>query len=356
MPKTVIYANVLPFIGMIFTMLFMRINPLFDRKQNKLFFLSAITILFMLIVISIDYSVSISEMEYGWIIRRITSFFQFSFSCTVPIFLIYIFSKKKMNKLLYLPAFANLAVCAASIFFNLVFFFSESDGYDRGPLFFIPSVVTGFYIVVLLFLSFKERHTRAFEAVFIFCVILGITFAMYLEIVKRFKFLTWDFAASFLMLYYLLLNINKSKIDPLTGANNRSMYVQKTQSVNRSRRCIIAMIDINGFKSINDEKGHEEGDKLLIQFVSTANLFMDKKNVLYRIGGDEFAVISDEVTMENFEKRMETFFSELKKYDINCAVGFQEYDPEIDIESAIRSADMKMYENKRNYYADKAKA
>lgn len=351
MPNTVIYANLIPFIELLIVVFFVRINPLFDKKQNRMFFLSAVTILFMLIVISVDYTVSLSTLTYGWVIRRITSFFHFSFSCLVPIFLIYIFTNKKMNGLLYLPAAINLVICGASMFTGWVFYFPQNGNYERGPLFLFPSLATIFYILYLLILSVRKRHQRAYEAMFIVGVILGLVFAMYLEVVQYFKFLSWDFAASFLIMYYLLLNINKSKRDPLTGANNRAMYVQKTEYLNHSRRCIIAMIDINGFKAINDEKGHEEGDRLLIQFVATAKLFMDKKNILYRIGGDEFAVISEEESMEKFKQRIESFFAKLSEHNIYCAVGFEEYKPAIDIEDAIRMADMNMYEDKRRYYS-----
>lgn len=307
----------------------------------------------MLIVISIDYTVSLNTLENAWLIRRVTSFFHFSFSCIIPFLLIRIFTNKKQKWFFYLPAAINVMICGISIFVRLVFYFPSEGGYERGPLFLFPSLTVIFYILLLLIESIKQRQQRAYEALFLISFMLTFSISMYLEVVEYFKFLSWDFAACFLILYYLLLNINKSKIDPLTGANNRAMYVQRTESLNHSRRCIIAMIDINGFKAINDEKGHEEGDKLLIQFVEASELFMNNKNILYRIGGDEFAVLSEEATLEILAKRLEAFFDKLKEYNIYCAVGLEEYDPTVDIETAIRSADMKMYQDKRQYYSDK---
>ena len=166
MPNTVIYANLLPAIGIVSLMAFMRMNPLFDKKQNNLFFLSSLTILFMLIVISVNYTVALTTFDKAWIIRRIASFLHFSFLCTVPIFLIRILVNKKMNLLLYVPALINWIICASSMFVNLVFFFPENGGYERGPLFAFLFLVTLFYIISLLILSLKKRKERSFEVLF----------------------------------------------------------------------------------------------------------------------------------------------------------------------------------------------
>ena len=352
--NTLIYANLLPCIEKISLMVLMLNNSLFDRKQNKLFFLSSLIIFFMILVISVDYALSFATFDKAWLLRRITSFLHFSLSCTVPLFLIHIFINKKLSFFMYLPALVNLAMCFISMFTNLVFFFPKEGGYERGPLFIFPFSITVIYIIILLMVSFKERKNRYFETLFLFITIISLGFALYLEIMHHFKFLSWDFAAIFLILYYLLLNINRSKIDILTSAANRSAYMQKIEKINHSHNCIIAMIDINNFKFINDTKGHEAGDRVLIQFATIVKSFLGNKSNLYRIGGDEFTIISEKESIEKFKNRLESCMIELEKENIYCAIGIVEYTSSINIEEAISIADEKMYADKRNYYSSKS--
>lgn len=350
MLQTIIYANMLPLITMVALMIFVSINPLFDKKQNKLFFQAAALVVVMIIAISVDYLFSESTFEYSWLVRRITSFLSFSGACIVPILLIRIFTNKRLSKWIYLPAVFNLCICVISMFVRLVFYVSVEGGYGRGPLFFVPFTITMFYIAFLLLLSFKNRQERVHEALLLFLIVLGLALAMSLEILFYFRFLLWDFTAIFFALYYLLLNINKSMLDPLTSAFNRAMYTKKLEKINHDERCAIAMIDINGFKAVNDTKGHSEGDRILILFTKTVKAYMNKNNVLYRIGGDEFVVLSNECSVEKLQSRMGKCFKELEQFDIHCAVGYELYDCIDDIEIALHTADLNMYQNKQEYY------
>lgn len=73
---------------------------------------------------------------------------------------------------------------------------------------------------------------------------------------------------------------------------------------------------------------------------------------MYRIGGDEFVVVSEESTVEEFTNRMGACIKKLGEQNIYCAIGFETYDSADDIESVIRTADAMMYEDKWNYYSD----
>lgn len=84
--------------------------------------------------------------------------------------------------------------------------------------------------------------------------------------------------------------------DPLTGAlNKRAFYEIVSKEVERSRRFkfpfSIAYIDLDNFKSVNDTKGHGEGDKVLKTVISEIIEHTRKIDVVSRIGGDEFAIM-----------------------------------------------------------------
>ena len=88
--------------------------------------------------------------------------------------------------------------------------------------------------------------------------------------------------------------------DDLTGLMNRYAYNLKVGDLEiYSRKCNYSLIlfDIDDFKKINDEKGHLEGDRVLKKCAEMlCNSFNSADTVVYRIGGDEFAVLSEKMT------------------------------------------------------------
>ncbi len=90
-----------------------------------------------------------------------------------------------------------------------------------------------------------------------------------------------------------------ASIDPLTECFNRREFDLKLQQeVERSRRYnrqfTLAMIDIDDFKSLNDEKGHAFGDRVLKLTAKIFNSNLRKTDVIARIGGDEFVLLLPE--------------------------------------------------------------
>jgi diguanylate cyclase (GGDEF)-like protein len=83
--------------------------------------------------------------------------------------------------------------------------------------------------------------------------------------------------------------------DALTGLPNRRFFVEMLGEVLRTttddRRSAVLMLDLDGFKSINDVYGHVIGDRTLIEFAQRISAIMRAGAVLIRVGGDEFAVI-----------------------------------------------------------------
>ncbi len=84
-------------------------------------------------------------------------------------------------------------------------------------------------------------------------------------------------------------------LDPLTGARNRfGMDASLNQEIARARRSgskfTLAMIDLDHFKQINDEYGHEVGDHALQYFSQLSNSVLRESDTLYRYGGEEFVV------------------------------------------------------------------
>jgi diguanylate cyclase (GGDEF)-like protein len=119
----------------------------------------------------------------------------------------------------------------------------------------------------------------------------------------------------------------------------------------------VVAIDINDLKKINDTYGHEYGDILIQNAASILRTVWDRK-CIYRIGGDEFAVVYADVEKETIEKQMQMLEEEVDKFNrsnnndrlfLQMAVGMSSYNYETDKEymDVFRRADEAMYENKK---------
>jgi diguanylate cyclase (GGDEF)-like protein/PAS domain S-box-containing protein len=136
--------------------------------------------------------------------------------------------------------------------------------------------------------------------------------------------------------------------DALTGLGNRYALNQELLLLSGMSTTVgVCYTDINGLKAINDENGHEAGDKIIID---TGTLFgsIFKKKYCYRFGGDEFIAVVPEVNREKFEEMVEKFRSKSK--DIAIAIGWEWVDNSGDVNKAIKKADESMYLDKAKYY------
>ena len=89
--------------------------------------------------------------------------------------------------------------------------------------------------------------------------------------------------------------------DPLTGVyNRRHLDSRLNEEVSRARRhglpLAVLMLDIDHFKRINDEHGHQVGDQVLVQFAALVNQQLREPDMAARYGGEEFVVIAPQTT------------------------------------------------------------
>jgi diguanylate cyclase (GGDEF)-like protein len=95
----------------------------------------------------------------------------------------------------------------------------------------------------------------------------------------------------------------QSRIDPLTGLHNRRAYDERLQvEAARARRherpLSLCLLDLDGFKEVNDEFGHPAGDAVLKEVARALSTFRTSDDC-FRIGGDEFAVLMPDTTAED---------------------------------------------------------
>lgn len=147
-------------------------------------------------------------------------------------------------------------------------------------------------------------------------------------------------------------------LDVMTGCGNRAAFERDMADLEKKRRpgesVWLVMLDMNGLKWINDNLGHGIGDNMLICAASCIEKAYCDLGSVYRIGGDEFAVIlhdrnvTEEILCERLEKRMkemeDTGPAELSlAYGCACC-GAQE--DSVDMMALYKEADRKMYQKK----------
>ena len=150
--------------------------------------------------------------------------------------------------------------------------------------------------------------------------------------------------------------------DALTGIYNKRAYFETEERLNEEIKqgkahFAISMIDLNDLKVTNDTLGHEKGDELII---ALSNIIKDtfSSSSIFRIGGDEFAVISENGDLKNIAELEKKFVYAIidsikgKTVDgmgVSAAIGVAIFDPKKDnnVEDTFKRADKKMYENKR---------
>ncbi len=150
------------------------------------------------------------------------------------------------------------------------------------------------------------------------------------------------------------------KHDILTKLHNRAFYTDELNRLERkSLRPVSAIVvDLNGLKEANDQRGHDAGDALLRRFGEVLNSVVKPPHHATRIGGDEFAVLMPGADRQAAQGMVDTIHEILKINNqfysdalLSISLGFATSEPGESMEALMKRADDMMYENKRLHYA-----
>ena len=170
------------------------------------------------------------------------------------------------------------------------------------------------------------------------------------------------FACLILMLiFYIQSTESLISLDPLTSLNNRGQlarYISVRSNIcPENRLTFVIMMDINGFKGINDTYGHAEGDKALVSIAEALKKVISGYSMpsfLGRYGGDEFIMIihptqakeADQLVREIREEIRRTSEAAHKPYRLSLGIGCDELGDREDVQDCILRADKKLYMDK----------
>ena len=148
---------------------------------------------------------------------------------------------------------------------------------------------------------------------------------------------------------------NMANIDALTGVKNRHAYLEAEERLNELindgdiSEFAIVILDVNDLKKVNDTLGHQAGDKHLR---GACKIICDtfKRSPVFRIGGDEFAVIVRGEDYERVDRLVSDIDDQNRKAVINggvvVACGMSKFEGDDSVTAVFRRADRNMYDNK----------
>jgi diguanylate cyclase (GGDEF)-like protein len=164
---------------------------------------------------------------------------------------------------------------------------------------------------------------------------------------------------SFIMSYFIKKTEEMAYHDHLTGLPNRKAfenYFNQEKKKNTEQKLAILYLDLDGFKSVNDNYGHDTGDLLLKTAASRLKNTIRSKDRVSRMGGDEFTVLLTGIANANdvkkIIKKIENKIAEPyqiygQKIEISCSIGYSiDYRAKNSFQELINRADLAMYEVK----------
>lgn len=144
--------------------------------------------------------------------------------------------------------------------------------------------------------------------------------------------------------------------DPLTNVYNRRFFEREvlhymTEEKN-SHYGAMVVLDLDNFKRINDQFGHLKGDQALVRFSQILENVFSEKDLIGRLGGDEFLVFLKGVRHRNvLNRQLEQLFDALQDgepFSLSCSVGIVFTQAKtFDYQTSVRQADIALYESKK---------
>ena len=255
----------------------------------------------------------------------------------------------------------SIVLLVINIFYPLVF--SVSDGrYQRGFAYIIFLIFAAFYILDSLYLYVKRvRKNGSLKLfpvhIFLIPVILGVVIqAFFVEIS-----ITWTSIAISVAGIMTALKNEIIFTDCLTGLYNRVYLEFLHKRACNKKDCWVSgiMIDLNGFKQINDNYGHAEGDLALCIVADLLRKSFSEYGVVTRYAGDEFVIMlnttDDQLIQKIIKSAKKNFVTENEKndkpYQLSASMGYAITNLSNEtIDDFMNRIDEQMYQDKMKYY------
>lgn len=200
-------------------------------------------------------------------------------------------------------AVINIVLVTMSSVLQLGWFYYFEDGiYFRGQFFMIRAVLVMIFILLLLVYTvvFRSDFMSEYKNMILFLPIFSLIGALSQVFLASLDTTYAGISLGCLILFFFFQS-NDVNVDYLTGVlNRRGLDIRMDEKIRYSQQnkknFAAIMMDIDNFKTINDTYGHDEGDKAIKYMADILTSLFDRNASIGRFGGDEFCVITDNVS------------------------------------------------------------
>ena len=253
---------------------------------------------------------------------------------------------------------------------HYTFNITSGNEYERGPLS-TPMclLVMGYLVVTSIWVLYKRSQEMLASRRREYAILAGFVVAPFIGVVIQLSHygvsLIWTLTSISMLMLYINRSRDEVSIDALTGLNNRGSldkYLVERIGAESDERLTLILMDVDKFKLINDELGHDMGDVALREVAEIIRQsFSSGHNFISRYGGDEFVVVIPQVDdprmidgfMKSLNSNLENFNGTgdfPKKLSISCGVAFYPKDGINTPEDLLKAADAQMYEEKSRHH------
>lgn len=280
-------------------------------------------------------------------------------------------TSRRYTILTRLPLYCICTLDILSVFTGWLFVLDEGGHYNSTNLFFIQTAVNYYYLLVPTIaalsrarraLSRQDRQEYTIYAGYMLSPLLGGLLEGFLPTVPILAL------SIFLVIHILFLLVQNLQVnnDALTGLNNRRRMTQYLEEIlpkaSKKSPVMVVMMDMNGFKLVNDRYGHTVGDRALALFGKVLQAAAARHEAFAaRYGGDEFCLIVTDArcNAEMLTLDIEMLLQATQKQEspllpctLTVSVGTTVCDtPTRDIEAVLHRADESLYQNKRAWHS-----
>jgi diguanylate cyclase (GGDEF)-like protein len=283
-------------------------------------------------------------------------------------------NKIRNRKIGYILDLTPFVIILLLVFINLftgcVFTVGPDNRYERGPLSNpIAFLVMGYLLCTRIWVLYKRMNEKLASARREYLLLAGFVIAPFIGAIIQIQFygisLIWPLCSISMLLLYINRSRDEISIDALTGLNNRGSldkFMLERIHDESDERLTLLLMDVDKFKLINDNLGHDMGDVALREVSEIIRqTFSSGNNFISRYGGDEFVVIIPQV---DDPRMIDGFMNDLRNnvdafnksqtfpmpLSISCGMAFYPKDGIHSPEDLLKAADAQMYEEKEKHH------
>ena len=257
--------------------------------------------------------------------------------------------------------------CMVLVIMNFIspvlFSIDENNVYIRGPFYWLFNIFAVFFILdSLVIYALGKIHGGRMKFFPVALFLAPVVFGIFVQ--GFFYGITAVWPSVSICVASIVLSLQNQNLitDRLTGLFNRFYLDRLKEQLSGKKAVTVMMLDMNGFKKINDTFGHSEGDNVLVTVGQILKKSVGNKGVAIRYAGDEFVILVNSEKEEAGKNVEELIYRNLDDYNRNSR-NFYKLSVSIgrgifnfsynSLDYVLHMVDEQMYTNKKNFYQQK---